>query len=310
MVMRIANHLAWRREAYIDPDLASQAEWDTWFGALAEGLRSDLVHVDISNVADYLESIPYKEVTQKEEDGDGYIPPWPMCWMEFRTPASDAGNITDIGVVILTHDLSDGRSERWWQERRGGLEIPDARFGIVFDMFVWVAGDTAPQGPVGAMYVAVDQDGRILDRVEAEGRTTRLGAQIETAFGFDGGTLWHILDVCLFAVQFANCRNVERIEVLPMRQQRRAAERKGEPINSHYVLAIDANTQRKAYPKGDRVSMNKRLHVCRGHFATYTEDAPLFGKLTGRFWVPAHVRGTTDHGVVGKDYAVLAPTGD
>ena len=35
-----------------------------------------------------------------------------------------------------------------------------------------------------------------------------------------------------------------------------------------------------------------------------SEEKPLFGKLTGRFWWEHHVRGSADDGVVVKDYEV------
>lgn len=113
--------------------------------------------------------------------------------------------------------------------------------------------------------------------------------------------------VVVIGCSLANCRNVKTIEVLSSRQQRRAAKRRGEPIYSHYVLVINGDLQRKVYPKGEHIPANRRLHICRGHFATYTEAAPLFGKVTGRFWVPAHVRGTSDRSAILKDYRVEAP---
>ena len=53
------------------------------------------------------------------------------------------------------------------------------------------------------------------------------------------------------------------------------------------------------------VGLQRALHICRGHFATYSPDKPLFGKHAGTFWVPAHVRGNAERGVVAKDYRVL-----
>ena len=54
--------------------------------------------------------------------------------------------------------------------------------------------------------------------------------------------------------------------------------------------------------------MRKALHLCRGHFKTFTADAPLLGRATGTyFWAP-HIRGTQNEGVVIKDYRVQAPS--
>ena len=48
-------------------------------------------------------------------------------------------------------------------------------------------------------------------------------------------------------------------------------------------------------------------HMVRGNFAEYGADKPLFGKYTGRFWIPAHVRGKREEGqsVTPKDYVVV-----
>lgn len=49
------------------------------------------------------------------------------------------------------------------------------------------------------------------------------------------------------------------------------------------------------------------MHTCRGHFADYRKGKGLFGKLKGLYWINSHVRGSEEHGVVEKDYAVAAP---
>ena len=49
-----------------------------------------------------------------------------------------------------------------------------------------------------------------------------------------------------------------------------------------------------------------RAHLVRGHFATFTEDAPAFGKPwgIGRFWIPPHIRGDESKGIVEKEYVL------
>lgn len=48
-------------------------------------------------------------------------------------------------------------------------------------------------------------------------------------------------------------------------------------------------------------------HLVRGHFKTFTPENPMFGKYTGTYWVPFHMRGKREHGVVDKDYEVKPP---
>ena len=44
-----------------------------------------------------------------------------------------------------------------------------------------------------------------------------------------------------------------------------------------------------------------RLHAVRGHFATYTPEAPLFGKLVGTCWRPWHLSGNPERGIIESD---------
>ena len=41
----------------------------------------------------------------------------------------------------------------------------------------------------------------------------------------------------------------------------------------------------------------------------YTADAPLFGRLIGRFWIPPHVRGDKNKGIIIKDYEIDSKSG-
>ena len=51
----------------------------------------------------------------------------------------------------------------------------------------------------------------------------------------------------------------------------------------------------------------KALHIFRGHFKTYSEDRPLFGKVAGTFWWEGSVRGSLAKGKVDKEYQVSPP---
>jgi hypothetical protein len=48
------------------------------------------------------------------------------------------------------------------------------------------------------------------------------------------------------------------------------------------------------------------LHSCRGHFKTYTPEHRLFGRHIGTFWIPPHMRGRAEVGIVKKEYEVTA----
>lgn len=113
------------------------------------------------------------------------------------------------------------------------------------------------------------------------------------------------------ACAFANCKNVKITKAPISRQVRRFAERRGIPVFEHHILEINPmkevlRTEGKLSEHGD---FAKALHLCRGHFARYGEQfgtGKLFGKYEGQFWVPQHIRGKLEKGVVTKDYAINA----
>jgi hypothetical protein len=103
-----------------------------------------------------------------------------------------------------------------------------------------------------------------------------------------------------------HCKNVDVRPVLPPERVSRKHERRhGHPLTRYYVL--DVQPMRRVLDReGDAQARGLReaLHICRGHFKTYTEDAPLFGKRVGTYWWESRVRGTADEGVIQKDYRV------
>ena len=113
------------------------------------------------------------------------------------------------------------------------------------------------------------------------------------------------------ALTFAHCKNValQDHHTPPKVAKKRA--KAGKPIGTTYkTLLIDPMKETLRTEGGiEKNGLKKALHICRGHFATYTEDKPLFGKITGTFWKPMHVRGNKKRGEVKKDYAIGAPTG-
>lgn len=117
------------------------------------------------------------------------------------------------------------------------------------------------------------------------------------------------LDSCLEVLGFISCKNISLTEQAEKisRQQRRARARSGQLADFRYhVLSISSPSGVKS-----RIGVTSdsqpltSLHVCRGHFKRYTHDAPLFGRLTGTFYIPQHTRGRAENGSILKDYKVV-----
>lgn len=106
-------------------------------------------------------------------------------------------------------------------------------------------------------------------------------------------------------------RRVEAEHVVPSRQQRRQHERKhgeGKPLTDYWVLKVDSGrplrTINDVGVAATRRHFTPREHEVRGHFRYYSDERPLFGRVTGMIWVPAHKRGSDAIGAIRKDYEI------
>src|SRR5262249_22808687 len=99
----------------------------------------------------------------------------------------------------------------------------------------------------------------------------------------------HLLYPALMAISFMHCKNVTLEAIVPSEKLSRSyRKRHGRPLLSYRELRIDPIRkileQQRAGVGG---SLRKALHLCRGHFKTFTADAPLMGHATGTyFWGP------------------------
>lgn len=113
----------------------------------------------------------------------------------------------------------------------------------------------------------------------------------------------------MLAFCFMNCKNVTVQPVDPDAKLNRERTRHGlKPFLRYHTINIEP--MRKVLKTEGGIETNglkKALHICRGHFARYSEDKPLFGHTSGLVWRPAHTRGAINQGVVISDYKVNAP---
>lgn len=113
-----------------------------------------------------------------------------------------------------------------------------------------------------------------------------------------------------------NCRNVHVVD--GPRPERKVAAKQtkklGRPPLTYSVVKIDPFKGRRASSGGTAGGTGRsvRMHTVPGHFAHFGNCCPgshearglAFGKLTGMFWVPQHVRGSLSEGAVVHDYVI------
>lgn len=115
-----------------------------------------------------------------------------------------------------------------------------------------------------------------------------------------------LLDAALFTIGLLHVKNVQAVDVEPNHKEAKKFKKHyGLEMTRYKVLKITGKGGSAGTVIGERGSgSSKALHWCRGHFRTYDDAAPLFGKLTGTFFVEPHMRGSRSRGEVVKDYEV------
>ena len=110
---------------------------------------------------------------------------------------------------------------------------------------------------------------------------------------------------------FLNAKNIVTKCVMPRPRINKKRQKHGQdPIDKYYILEVCKGAPTQKYqgevPWDYKSPENVAFHICRGHFKTYTEDSPLFGKYAGTFWWQPQARGKVENGTITKDYAVIA----
>jgi hypothetical protein len=297
-------------------DALVRREWDD---GMREHRASDVLSVPgildtpviaADEVAEYCETLPLR--ADFVDLVDIVVPPFSRLWVEARGP----NGIHAHAYAVLFEEVDDWPTfESDWPICDPSAEaMPNAAdIGWVVKGTVvceWVKG--RPQGPASTFWIAVGRDGRWLPRpdggvwflqLEPNAEPPPLG---EVRDWIVRSLMGHVFGPMLFAISLMHCKNVHVQPVDPPERLSRKHERKhGHPLTRYHVLEIAPmrrilDTEGEAQTKG----LGHALHICRGHFKTFTEDAPLFGRHVGTYWWPAQVRGSAEDSVVEKDYRI------
>jgi len=113
--------------------------------------------------------------------------------------------------------------------------------------------------------------------------------------------------VVFLAWSFCHCKNV-RIERTDIPKEVIKKRKKSGKVVVPRFTTIKIDAMEKVLKQmGSHKSgggLQRALHIARGHFKTYTADAPLLGKHVGTWYWPMIAKGSKKHGEVIKDYDV------
>lgn len=117
----------------------------------------------------------------------------------------------------------------------------------------------------------------------------------------------HVTLPVMWAVGLMNCRNVTTVEITPQprktKKQRRARKA---GVSYHTIVLPSVRHSGGVLDPAQGTLADQPLHKVRGHFKTYTADAPLLGKHTGTYWWHHQVRGSRERGEVVSDYRMTS----
>jgi hypothetical protein len=251
---------------------------------LAAGRKNlNPVFLNVDNVAEWLEQkhSSGEEIRVVDEDMD-YLP-WDSVWVEFRHNLGD-GDKSTIGILVEKNG-----SDEW----------------VHLHHFLKIMG----------------KDERLHYTVWC--RTSQKGTKIKAPSGVDlkffpkkeikyysDFTRWG-LTIVQYSMRFLSCNNVTTIDEPPSKIEQARRKRKNKPPQVTYkVLKVEGlnDSPRKARRyrgKSESEGEVMPLHICRGHFKTYTKDNPRFGRDVGTFWCPMHTRGSKKNGEVHKSYKIV-----
>lgn len=239
--------------------------------------------IAIDNVAAYAREIPDKQ--KWWELALNRVSPWPWAFYEYAFQDKESGLKAQRGIAVNQAERDDRSFAQTifitdvLQHGRGHLEM------VLFGSVVRTVS------PAGEM-VSISE-------VDPHGAPHPVSLEQFVAMAWPA-------DV---AMTFAHCKNVSMQEHRTPPKVAKKRAKAGKPIGTTYKTLVIDPMKETLRTEGniEKNGLKKALHICRGHFATYTEDKPLFGKVTGTFWKPMHVRGNKKRGEVKKDYAIKAP---
>jgi len=235
-------------------------------------------------------------------------PPFDLFVIEFNYDVGD-GEPERLAIVIEAFEM-DGPEAKW--ECHGSMwtdsymhhyiysisHSPEWHHDPAYARWTWFVGEDGLAVNDNMYFCLAPAATKDPDLIHFLGQT-------DLTFEANRQDISALITPALFTVSLMNCKNTELVE--PKNSVRRAkrAARMEKYWQQYHVIKVNSG---KRYADGyDPLGGSMASHIVRGHFRTYTEDAPLLGKHVGTFWVPSFVRGNKEHGDSAHDYRVDMP---
>lgn len=214
------------------------------------------------------------------------IPPFPEMWIEYSITGSDI----IFGALIRDQGVPAGES-------RTGI-----RTHFTLDFFALDEGAVT----LGYGALAVVRDDGSLEELVA----TRVEDASMRSWSEIGGDEWDIhmpramAIPPMTAIGLMNCKNV-KVEPSnrPITRSKKNRGKNVAKLNYHTIVLPGSSSSSGGTGECKGVMPQ---HKVRGHFKTFTAEAPLMGQHVGTYWWGWQVRGNKKNGITVTDYKVGA----
>lgn len=274
---------------------------------------------EITNVASYYFVGTDQDDWRLSRDLPNQAPPYPVMWFEYPGPdlirSVSQGEIVDmdyagrIGVAIVSTDLSKGE--------RLPIQVSIIPTGThwvsLISASLWItrkngaAADYCETYPLIAI-LFIDEMGKAIVKTSAEGDLVSYGwSSTANPDAAETRPFWGQVVPALLSVSLLHCKNTvvethEPAAEKPRRDRRHTHQRN--TFHTLRVVPMKTITRRQpAESSGDEAG--SRFHHKRGHFKTYGDDAPLFGRWSGTWWWSDQTAGDIALGSIEKVYDVV-----
>jgi hypothetical protein len=237
-------------------------------------------------------------------------PPFDKFFVEFQ----NVSKITDVyawGCLITSIDQPD--KIKYFDGDEG-----KARWVLDIKTFLQFYKHGVILGPVAEHSVGLAEDGTWFRHGSGEfywrgglfGQQHKDVVELSQHFKWATRYMGGLIIPALLSISFMHCKNVETETITPPEKlSKKYRKRHGHDLIRYHVLDIKPIRRLlERHQTGASDDLRRALHICRGHFKTFTPDAPLWGRHVGTYWWAPQVRGSESAGIVLKDYRVNAPS--
>ena len=263
--------------------------------------------IQADDVALYFSTLPIG--TKVEDIVAGMAPPFDYFFIEFQGVPNPL-NLNAWGVLFESYEIQD-----YWgpEEIKKSFEVDGdvPRWMLVLGTFI-ENRKGEPVGPIAFHYAGLADDGTWFRHADGsvawDGKIPELTENPPEDAMKDWVHIAGSLNLpALLALSFMHCKNSSLKTTYPNKKlSKKYRKRFSRELVRYHTLEIDPIRKLiDRYRNGSQGELKRALHICRGHFKTFSEEAKLFGRHTGTYWWAPQIRGEKSVGVVVKDYRVL-----